>query len=245
MVGGGQGNGPLGFFSRSSVVVGHRGDRARFPDNTLAALLSAGAEVGAVEVDVRRTGDGRLILSHDPELGGHRVASTAWQDLATLDLGGGHRPVVVDEALPALAGVAVDWELKNLPHEPGFEPDHRVALEVAALARPYDIVSSFWWPNVDAVRVHHPDVATGLLVAVSEPFAAAVDHAVRHGHRALFPDRRLLVGHPGRIALAHEAGLAVGVWTVNDPTEGRWLVDAGADAVVTDDPISMRRALEG
>ncbi|MFO7548422.1 MAG: glycerophosphodiester phosphodiesterase [Acidimicrobiia bacterium] len=226
------------------MIVGHRGDRARFPANTLAALRSAAAEVGAVELDVRRAADGRLVLSHDPDLDGHVVASTAWEVLAGLDLGDGHGPASVDEVLAALPTAAVDWEVKNLPNEPGFEADHRIALEVAAVARSRDIVSSFWWPNLDAIRDHHPEVATGLLVAVSVPFGTAVDHAVRHGHRALFPDKRLLRGNLERIAVAHDAGLAVGVWTVNDPVEARRLVEAGADGIVTDDPAAMRRALE-
>ena len=51
------------------LVVGHRGARARFPENTLPALrhaLAAGAD--GVEIDVRVSADDVLVLSHDATL---------------------------------------------------------------------------------------------------------------------------------------------------------------------------------
>jgi len=54
---------PLG---PAPLVYAHRGDRSRAPDNTLEAYLLA-VEAGAdgIELDVRRTRDGELIMSHD------------------------------------------------------------------------------------------------------------------------------------------------------------------------------------
>jgi len=51
------------------LVVGHRGARARFPENTLPAVkhaLEAGAD--AVEVDLRVSADDVLVVSHDATL---------------------------------------------------------------------------------------------------------------------------------------------------------------------------------
>jgi glycerophosphoryl diester phosphodiesterase len=58
------------------LVVGHRGARARFPENTLPALrhaLAAGAD--GVEIDVRVTADDRLVLAHDATLPPDRCLS--------------------------------------------------------------------------------------------------------------------------------------------------------------------------
>lgn len=58
------------------LVVGHRGARARFPENTLPALrhaLSAG--VDGVEIDVRVSADDTLVLSHDATLSPVRCRS--------------------------------------------------------------------------------------------------------------------------------------------------------------------------
>src|SRR5262245_18224751 len=115
-------------------VVGHRGWPARFPDNTLAGFAAAAAVADAVETDIRRSSDGKLILSHVPLLGGLPADTNPWSLLAEVDLGEGHRPVLLDECLASLPGFPVMLEVKNMPHEPGFEPDHRVGLVTAARA---------------------------------------------------------------------------------------------------------------
>lgn len=55
--------------------------------------------------------------------------------------------------------------------------------------------------------------------------------------------RTLLVFHTGidrdLVETAHARGLQVGAWTVNDPDEARRLLDAGTDALTTDDPRTM------
>ena len=83
------------------VVVGHRGWPRRFPDNTLTGFLAASAVADAIELDVRRSADGKLVLSHDPTLAGLVVSETPWSVLAELDLGDGHKPALLDEALAA------------------------------------------------------------------------------------------------------------------------------------------------
>ena len=95
------------------AVVGHRGWPTRFPDNTLSGLLAAADVVDAVEIDVRRSADGKLVLAHDPLLGGLVVSDTPWSTLMELDLGDGHHPILLDEALAALPGTPVQLEVKN------------------------------------------------------------------------------------------------------------------------------------
>lgn len=213
-------------------IVGHRGWPSRFPDNTLPGLIAASEVADAVEVDVRRCGDGRLVLSHDPVIAGLPVASTGWATLAELDLGAGHHPVLLDEAMAAIPGTPVMLEIKNLPDEPGFEPDHRVALETAERAREGDILTSFHWPTVDAVRRSFPDVATGLIVPEEGSLGEAAAHCRDRGHLAIAAAQRLLVAG----ALVAELGIPVHVWTVNDPALARELVALGASGIITDDP---------
>src|SRR5436309_2057147 len=74
-------------------VIGHRGGAELGPENTLpaiAAALAAGAD--GVEVDVRRTADGALVLMHDPDVarttdGEGRVDATTLEDIRALDAG--------------------------------------------------------------------------------------------------------------------------------------------------------------
>ncbi len=218
------------FFSQSAVW-GHRGWPSRYPDNVVAGIRAAAEVAAGVEVDIRRTADGRLVLSHDPELAGFVVAHHPWGVLEGIDLSG-HRPAALDEVL-GLA-VPLDLEVKNDPIEPGFEGDHRIALDVADRARPGDVVTSFWWPSVDAVRESHPDVPTGLLYTEPIGHVAAIRHAVDHGHRSIAPE--FMYVDADTMEMAHREGIEVVVWTVDDVLEATRLADLGVAAIITNRP---------
>ena len=226
--------------SDQPVVIGHRGWPSRFPDNTLAGFLAASSVAGSVETDVRRCGDGKLVLSHDPHLGGIGVADHPWSVLGELDLGDGHRPALLDEAIAAIPGTSFQFEIKNMPHEPGFEPDHRLALEAAERARPGDIVTSFNWQTLAAVRRVFPDVATGVLVDGWGEIDLAIDECLDVGHPALVPSVFLpTLG----LVRAIEAGLEVYPWVVDDPDRVIELAALGVSGIITDDPPVVATAL--
>ena len=110
-----------------TYVIAHRGASRAAPENTVAAFRRA-AEMGAdmVELDVRRSADGRLVVHHDAHLAdGRSLAATRADDLPSA-------VPSLDAALDACAGMAVNIEIKNDPEEPGFEPDRALADDVAA-----------------------------------------------------------------------------------------------------------------
>ncbi len=231
------------FFSENGIA-GHRGWPTRFPDNTAAGIRAALDAVGSIETDVRRSADGVLVLSHDPVIAGRVVCETTWNALAEVDVGGGHRPLSLRMLLTEVAGShPLNLEVKNSPSEPGFEADHRIALDTAQMARPDDLLSSFHWPSMDAVRASHPEVATGLLLDESVSMSDALDHAVGLGHVAVIPNWRLLMQDLEAVALARSRGIRVVSWTVNDPSVARALFEAGVAVIITDDPGGMRTAL--
>ena len=66
-----------------TTVIAHRGASNAFPENTVAAFRGA-HEMGAdmVELDVRRTADGRLAIHHDAHLpDGRAICDVASGDL--------------------------------------------------------------------------------------------------------------------------------------------------------------------
>lgn len=224
------------------LVVGHRGLPARYPDNTLAGFLAAAEFVDMVEMDVRRAGDGKLVLAHDPAIGDLPVHATPWSEIVELDLGDGHRPALLDEVLAAIPGTPAQLEIKNAPGEPGFEPDHRVALETAERARGDDIVTSFNRSTIEAVRRDFPDVPTGLAVEFVGSVDETLEYCAAWGHSALVPAAGLVASWVND-ALA--AGLAVYPFTVNDPDVADELVHAGVSGIITDDPESIARVVRG
>ncbi|MCI0426270.1 MAG: glycerophosphodiester phosphodiesterase [Actinobacteria bacterium] len=214
-------------------IVGHRGWPTRFPDNCLTGLLQAATVADMVEVDVRRCGDGKLILSHDPVIDGHVVVSTPWSTLADLDIGDGHHPALLDEALAALASTPMMIEIKNSPD--GFEPDHRLGLEAAERSRAGDLVTSLNWDTVDRVRSVYPEVATGLVVVFSNGVDTALRRCAETGHHALALRHEIVVGPL--------PGVEIYAWTVDDPDRARELAAMGVSGIITDRPDLIREAL--
>lgn len=230
------------------LVLAHRGARRRAPENTLAAFAIA-RDLGAdgVELDVRRTRDGVLVLHHDPAPAGGPV-------LATVE----HAEVrqrypaipTLAEALDVCASLLVNVEIKNLPWEPDFDADEAVADAVVELLAGRGgsdrvLVSSFHLPTVDRLHERAPDVPTAFLFLAGMDLVEVVDLVADRGHVAVHPDVRALGGPEVHefVAHAHDRGLGVNVWTVNEPADMARLAALGVDALVTDVPDVALRTL--
>jgi glycerophosphoryl diester phosphodiesterase len=219
------------------LVIAHRGASAAFPENTAAAFAGAHAQgADGVELDVRRTADGHLAISHDDTLpDGTVLVETAFSDL-------GERVVDLATVLDVCAGLAVvNIEIKNWPDDRDFDATEQVAAAVVALLRDRgeiedgrNLISCFHLPTIDRVRALAPELATAwLLGLVSDP-ARLIDKAAARGHTAVHPHHVFV--NDEFVAIAHAAGLRVNAWTCNDPDRIRWLADLGVDAVITDVP---------
>ncbi len=217
-------------------VLAHRGGTGPYPENSLDAFAE-GLRQGAdgVELDVRRTADGVLVVHHDAALADGRAIGELPADQLPW-----HIPTLA-QALAACAGAGVDVEIKNSPLEPGHDPDEAVAAATAELAAgcvgatggpAWVVISSFWPTTVAAVRAARPELAAGLLVHPALDVRNALEQAEDLGATTLLPFRsqvdRALVDE------AHQRGLAVVAWTVNEEADLRDMLVAGADAVVTD-----------
>jgi len=227
-------------------VLAHRGATAVAPENTVQAFVAARA-LGAdgVELDVHRTADGGLVLNHDADARGLGVLAERTE--AEIRAARPEIPTL-DEALEACAGMLVNVEVKNLPGDADYDPAERVAAGVVELLgrrglRDDVLVSSFNLESVNRVRALDASIPTGFLTLVGMDPVDGVDVAHAHGHGAVNPDVRSLAGGAAvaTISRAHELGMTVNVWTVNDEDEMRRLADAGVDAVITDVPDVARR----
>ena len=229
------------------LIIGHRGASADHPENTVAAFAGA-REQGAdwVELDVRLTADGALIVHHDAwYLDGRTVWDTACDERP------GPVPVL-DEALDACAGMGVNIEIKSSPWDlgPGHVPHvpHVADLVLELLAarsgagqEEQVLISSFDLATLDRVRAVDHHVPTGYLVFDLNSAPDAPEVAADHGHDALHPwDPFVDAALVGR---CHDRGLLLNTWTVDEHDRIQDLALLGVDGIVTNVPRLARQAL--
>ncbi|HTT86512.1 MAG TPA: glycerophosphodiester phosphodiesterase [Acidimicrobiales bacterium] len=224
-------------------VLAHRGGAGPWRENTVEAFagaLVAGAD--GVELDVRRTMDGALVVHHDAAVEGSGPIHDRRRDELP-----GWVPTLA-EALAVCDGAAVNVEIKNVPTDAGFDQGSRVSADVAGLLGVGDVarsgwpawvvVSSFWPDTLGALRAATERLgsaevpALGLLVHPALDAGPALDTAVALGCAALHPHHRQVDGD--LVAKAHDLGLAVVTWTVNETEDLDAVVGAEVDAVITD-----------
>ncbi|HEY7946216.1 MAG TPA: glycerophosphodiester phosphodiesterase [Acidimicrobiales bacterium] len=229
------------------LLLAHRGGSGPWRENTLEAF-AGGLRLGAdgVELDVRRTSDGVLVVHHDAEIDGvgaiHTLPARALPRWVPR----------LDQALAACAGAVVNVEIKNAPVEPGFNPGEAVAAEVAAdLAGraghrdgspAHVIVSSFWPASLVTVHEVAPGIPIGLLVHPALDATEAARQATDMGCRALHPFHAQ--ASPALVELVHGLGMAVSVWTVNEPADLAAVAAAGVDVVISDRVTDARASLD-
>jgi glycerophosphoryl diester phosphodiesterase len=213
-------------------VLAHRGASQAARENTIEAFRRAGAMGSdAVELDVRRTSDGLLVVHHDPCLADGR----AIVDVVATDLP--HHIPHLGAALDACDGMWVNIEIKNDPDEPDFDPTDSIAdRTVASLAdRGEDdrwLISSFRLETVDRCRALAPNIRTAWLVLQVPDDVIAV--MVGRGHAALHPWVETL--RRSHIDVCHGAGIAVNTWTCDDPRRMAELIEWGVDGICTNVP---------
>jgi glycerophosphoryl diester phosphodiesterase len=213
-------------------VLAHRGASLAERENTIEAFRRAAA-MGSdgVELDVRRTADGVLVVHHSPRLADGRVIV----DLRADDLPG--YVAHLDTALDACSGMWVNVEIKNDPQEPDFDPTDSIADQTieSLLQREDDdrwLISSFRIETVDRCKALAGTIRTAwLVVEVPDDVIATL---VGGGHEALHPWVATL--RRSHIEVCHGAGIEVNTWTCDDPQRMSELIDWGIDGICTNVP---------
>jgi glycerophosphoryl diester phosphodiesterase len=250
-----------------TVTIAHRGASVAAPENTLAAVRAA-AVLGAdmVEVDVRRTRDGALVLIHDatltrttdaarvlPARGPWRVGDLTLAEVRRLDAGNTHSPVHAGEPVPTLAdvldvagdlGLGVQVELKSPSTYPGIVGDLLAELRAwvvrcAGRRVPPVVVQSFDVVAMKELAARAPHVRVGVLGTPPPshlPVLAGWARQVNPRHVTV--DRAY-------VDRVHAVGLECLVWTVDRAWAMRRAVRLGVDGVITNRPDLLGSVLAG
>jgi glycerophosphoryl diester phosphodiesterase len=214
------------------LKIGHRGAKALEIENTLDSFNKA-VHLGAnaIELDVRHSADGKLVVSHDENLKRVYGSNIGIRDATLKELKHltGNRIVTLKEALQALKG-NVEKILVELK-ETGYE---KKVLAVIAREKLKDeaIVVSFHDEALSRVREADKKIETGLIYA---RYKKPVEAALKLKAQYLLPLYRFV--HTKDVEKAHEKGLKVVVWTINTKQEAEEYIKKGVDGIATDDPL--------
>jgi glycerophosphoryl diester phosphodiesterase len=242
-------------------AIAHRGGRGLWPENTLYAFRAAAAlGVDVLEMDLRQTADGEIVVLHDDTVdrttdGTGPVASLSLAALQRLDAGyrwtadsGVTHPyrgrgIVVPtlrQVFTELPQLRMNLEIKG--RGPGMVPllcalirEHAMQDRVVVVAVDQDAI--------DAFRLACPQVATG--ATRIEVVRFALHSAAFLGNR--YTPRAQVLQVPERMGWipvltqrfvrdARRLNLKVEVWTVNEPGDMRRLIALPVDGLMTDYP---------
>jgi glycerophosphoryl diester phosphodiesterase len=237
------------------IRFAHRGSRILWPENTMVAFQGA-ADLGYLylEIDVRITRDGVVVVLHDDTLdrttnGSGPVSDWLWEDVQRLDAawafdparghperGSGVAVPSLDQLFSTFPGLHINIDLKG----PGME------WAVADLVKRHrredrTLIGSFSGKRLARFRrITRNEVPTsaGPARAVATWLAARlgattrgveVAYQVPFEHPVLRLDRKY-------VDAVHAAGAQVHAWTVNDAVSMHRVLDMGVDGIVTDRP---------
>ena len=231
------------------IIFAHRGASAHAPENTLAAFelaLAQGAD--GIELDVKLSADGHVVVIHDPTTdrttgARGRVKDLSLAELRGLNAGSFYSANFSAEKIPMLEEVFeafgkkifINVELTNY----NTPRDHLVE-SVCMLVKKFNVqkhvmFSSFYASNLSKARSYLPEVPCGLLAFNGLLGAWARSFGFAFGkYAALHPYLRDVT--PQQVQRVHRLKGRVHVWTVNAEEDMRRLFGWGVDAIFTDDP---------
>jgi glycerophosphoryl diester phosphodiesterase len=215
-----------------ALIIGHRGAKALAPENTLEAISAAAmCKADLVELDVRLSKDGTLVLMHDETVdrtsnGSGKVEDLTLDELKALDISGQRVPTLADAvALAGELGLGMVVEMK----EEWIEE-----LVAEELKGKDTLITSFYHSSLREIK-EISNLRTGIIIS-SLP-VHPIELAVWADANAIFPKRT----NPQLFQEAHRRKLEVYPWTINSTRQASWLLKLGADGLVTDDPCLIRK----
>lgn len=234
-----------------SKIWAHRGASSKAPENTLAAFeLAARQHADGIELDVQRTADGIIVVTHDEDC--RRVTGESGQisQLPFADLRrrnfAAFQPEAGFQTIPTLAevfdllqptGLTINIELKNtLVQYPGMEQqvidlavEHRMADHIQFSSfNHYSLLTA-----LQRIRERHLAIPCGALYSCGmvEPWI----YASRLGLQAIHPHYGSLQ-IPGLTGQCHAHGIAINAWTIDKPEHIAMALQLGIDAIITNVP---------
>jgi len=226
-------------------VIAHRGASAYAPEHNFAAYdLALAMGANAIELDLRETLDGELVVLHDATLertagDPRRIAALTRRDLEALDES--VTPLALDDVFARYGAGTRYWiEIKDARPDAErtlVDAIWRHALLEQVTVQSFDRLSlrRICWldRSLPRVALYRPGARPG---ALRRSTARIASYANGIGPSSASVNASVVLA-------AHACGLTVQPYTVNDRAEMKRLVELGVDGIFTDAPDRLRAVI--
>lgn len=232
-------------------LIAHRGISAKAPENTLAAFSLAAVTSGIdmIELDVRLTQDGNVIVLHDRTLqrtttGNGAARMYTLSEVERFDAGSWFDPSFTAERIPTLRSILefvrnrlrVNIEIKSdyFHKEPRGLLEEKVLGTVRGCGMEQHVMySSFDHGLIASVKRIDPSAVTGVLYNLYRDFGKYPSKLARQANASIFVCAKHEI-HRGMVKDAHDNGVAVYVYTLNSVGDTKRILDLGVDGIISD-----------
>ena len=237
----------LSHFVPDTEITAHRGGAWKAPENTISALqytMDSGADYA--EVDVQETKDGELILLHDDSFKRTAgVKKNVWdmtlKQVEKLDAGASFHEKFRGEKIPEFTEVLkfckgrldLNIEIKYNGKNKGIV--NRVVRAIKENHfEDHCVVTSMNYQFLKQIKKIAPEIRTGYIMTMTYGGVQGMEAADFFSVKHTYVDEKF-------VTQVHALGKEVHVWTVNYKGDAKRMLDIGADNIITDDPIMVRK----
>lgn len=238
------------YYSNRATVTAHRGDSKHAPENTMAAIkLAVDNQADIIEIDVRQTKDGVLVLMHDESLlrttGVDKLVGEVDYDfVSNLDPGSDFSEEYAGERVPTLRTVLEYGKENRIFYNIELKPEDYYAgyvENIVGLIEEYEyeehcVVASSDQEVLRKVKMLNSDIKTICILHVVygnfQDMSFVDGYSVRHN----FVTKDL-------VSKIHSFDKEIYVWTVNSETKIKNLLLLDVDSIITDVPYDTKEII--
>ena len=241
-------------------LCAHRGFIPAAPENTIpciAVALSMGA--AEIEIDVRPTKDGILVISHDPHVrrltdSDGIIQQMTYEELRKLDLGRKYAPYYEGVSYATLEEVFQHFPRRaifNLHVKPleGVSDYRPIIRQIMELAQKYDCMEHFYFASegveiLEAARDIAPQIERCALTPETGYVTGemVVETAIKYGCSRFQSLRQYMT--ESVIEKAHKAGIKCNLFYSDEPEDAKEWLKKGIDVILTDNYLAVSRGTE-
>ena len=227
-------------------VIAHRGfwKTEGSAQNSITALeKAANAKLYGSEFDVLMTADGKIVVNHDNTIEGMAIPETPYKKLKNLKIKNG-------EKLPTLKNYLKKGKKLNIQLILEAKPLPTKEMEDQAIATIVKMVKKMGLEKQVEYISFSLNMCEQLAKLTPESEIAYLEGNIapaelkKKGINGIdYHVNVILNKHPEWVKEAHDLGMKVNVWTVNNESDMKKLIDMKVDYITTDQPLELQKLL--